>query len=241
MRDSPYVLSEAPLPYGPWWQAYRRLVDGPDDPPLVPVALAFSHILQGGDTWPEAEARLQALEDLAVERVRGMTARHGAVEIVELLADEGFEGDEDTYEDPPNSFLDRVLERSRGLPISLSVVAIHLARHAGVPLQGVGFPGHFVVGLDLDAAQPLVLDPFSGGRVLGSTELSAMLLRALGRPGDWRRFLAPASSRDIVTRMLRNLMMHLRHAKRPEHAAAAQQLLRLTSAPDRRTGERRPD
>ncbi|MEX1361933.1 MAG: transglutaminase-like domain-containing protein, partial [Nannocystaceae bacterium] len=134
-----------PLPYGPWWTAYQRLVVGDDELPLVPVALAFSHIVQGGEPWPQAEPRLRELEQEATGRARGRPPSPAARAIVSLLAERGFQGDGDHYEDPANSLLDRVIERGRGLPISLSVLAIHLARHAGVPLQGVGFPGHFLV------------------------------------------------------------------------------------------------
>lgn len=232
-----------PLPFGPWWEVYRRLVSGDDDFPVVPAALAMSHILQGGQTWPQAEPQLARLEQ-AARRCSGPSPRAAAEAIVRLLTEEGFRGDDEHYEDPVNSFLDRVLERRRGLPIALSVLAVHLARHAGVPLHGIGFPGHFVVGLELDEPTPLVLDPFVGGRVLDGETLEALLARATGGqsiPGGWRRFLRPASSRDIATRMLRNLVIHLHHAGRPEHAGTARRLLQLTATPEQREGPRQPD
>ncbi|MDQ3848987.1 MAG: transglutaminase-like domain-containing protein, partial [Actinomycetota bacterium] len=77
----------------------------------------------------------------------------------------GFAGDRERYDDPENSFLDVVLSTRRGLPILLSVVYVEVARRAGVPLAGVGLPGHFVVG-HFGAHPPLLLDPFDGGAAL---------------------------------------------------------------------------
>jgi Transglutaminase-like superfamily len=75
----------------------------------------------------------------------------------------GFSGDEEEYDHPDNSFLDLVLARRRGLPILLSTVYVACARRAGIPLAGVGLPGHFVVA-HLGPTPPLLLDPFAGGR-----------------------------------------------------------------------------
>ncbi len=230
-----------PLPFGPWWEAFRRLTEG-EDVPIVPAALALSEILQGGRTWAGADARLRALEH-AAERTSA-SARDdpsaGAQGILQLLAREGFVGDDTSYEDPANSFLDRVLERGRGLPITLSVLAVHLGRHAGVPLHGIGFPGHFLVGLRLADPEPIVLDPFRG-RPLDGAALDDLLARATSRrpapeQQQWRQHLRPASGREVIVRMLRNLMMHLQTAGQLERAAAAQRLLRLAATPGDRGG-----
>jgi regulator of sirC expression with transglutaminase-like and TPR domain len=82
---------------------------------------------------------------------------------VELLGGrEGFAGDRERYDDPQNSMLDVVLAHRRGLPIALSVVYMEVARRAGVPLAGVGLPGHYVVG-HFGAEPPVLIDPFAGG------------------------------------------------------------------------------
>lgn len=238
-------LSE-PLPFGPWWEVFRRLTEGDDDDvPVVPAALALSEILQGGRSWPGAEPCLRRLEDAAqqsVPRVRDDPAA-AARAVMALLSREGFTGDEQSYEDPRNSFFDRVLERRRGLPITLSVLAVHLGRHAGVPLRGIGFPGHFLVGMRLRDPDPIVLDPFRGGQQLQASELDQLLARATGRRAApeqerWREHLRPASGRDVVVRMLRNLMMHLHNARHPGHAVVAQRLLQLASTPEGRGGKR---
>jgi regulator of sirC expression with transglutaminase-like and TPR domain len=103
----------------------------------------------------------------------------------------GFAGDTEHYDDPRNSMLDVVLERRRGLPILLSVVYVEVARRAGVPLAGVGLPGHFVVG-HFGAAPALLLDPFAGGAPVHGAQPQALLRR-------WR-------PHEIVMRMLNNLV-----------------------------------
>ncbi|MCB9714738.1 MAG: hypothetical protein H6712_12805 [Myxococcales bacterium] len=235
------MIEDDPLPFGPWWSAYQRLVVGDDELPMVPVALAFSHILQGGYPWLGAEAQLHELEQEAVRRTLGRPPSPAARAIVGLLAEQGFLGDSETYEDPANSLLDRVLERRRGLPITLSLLVIHLGQHARVPLQGIGFPGHFLVGMGLDQEDPLVFDPFRGGQELDGQDLADLLLRATGRPGDWRSFLRPAPPRRILERMLRNLIAHLRRARLPHHAETAERLLEMTEAPEARMPRHPPD
>jgi regulator of sirC expression with transglutaminase-like and TPR domain len=218
-----------------------------DDVPVVPAALALSEILQGGRTWPGAEGLLRRLE-VGAQRAaaRADEPEVAARAIMMVLSREGFAGDEASYEDPRNSLLDRVLERRRGLPITLSVLAVHLGRHAGVPLQGIGFPGHFLVGMRLREAEPLVLDPFRGGIRLGGAELDQLLARATGRrpvaqQERWREHLRPASGREVVLRMLRNLVMHLHNARQPRHAEVAQRLLQIAAAPEGRGGVRGRD
>ncbi len=104
----------------------------------------------------------------------------------------GFAGDRDRYHHPDNSMLDLVLLRRRGLPILLSVVYIEVARRAGIPLAGVGLPGHFVVGY-FGTDPPLLLDPFTGGDIV-DTHAPQRLVR------PWR-------AHEIAVRMLNNLVI----------------------------------
>ena len=105
--------------------------------------------------------------------------------------DAPFVGDADDYHHPDNSFLDRVLERRRGLPILLSVVYVEVARRAGVALAGVGLPGHFVVG-HFGVTPPVLLDPFAGGAPVAA-EHPAGIVR-------------PWHAHEIALRMLNNLV-----------------------------------
>jgi regulator of sirC expression with transglutaminase-like and TPR domain len=123
-----------------------------------------------------------------------------------LFKELAFRGNTEAYYDPRNSFLADVLERRVGIPISLSVLYIEVARRLGLPVGGVGFPGHFLVRVDGGAA-PLILDPFGGGAALNRADLEALLARS---SGDDARLtdaaLVPVSKRAILVRMLNNLV-----------------------------------
>ena len=121
-----------------------------------------------------------------------------------LFVDRGFAGDRATYYDPRNSFLDRVLDRRRGIPITLSVLAIEVGRRIGVPLVGVGMPGHFLVR-EVGIA-PSYYDPFDGGRALDETECAARFQDLHGPAAAFDpRMLQPVTGLDVAGRMLANL------------------------------------
>jgi regulator of sirC expression with transglutaminase-like and TPR domain len=125
-----------------------------------------------------------------------------------LFEELGFSGDDQDYYDPRNSYLNEVLDRRLGNPISLAVIQMEFARRLGVPLQGISFPGHFLVRLPLDEGI-VVLDPFQKGRSLDAAELRRRARTHLETQDidDQRlaRMLEPASHRAILSRMLRNL------------------------------------
>jgi regulator of sirC expression with transglutaminase-like and TPR domain len=124
-----------------------------------------------------------------------------------VLRAEGYAGNEKEYYDPRNSFLNEVMERKLGIPISLSIVTIEVARRLGVHLQGVGFPGHFLVKCPVQPGLPseVFIDAFNGWELLGSEECTARFRAVLhGRPFD-RTLLDPVDSRHILTRLLHNL------------------------------------
>jgi regulator of sirC expression with transglutaminase-like and TPR domain len=164
------------------------------EPPLDELALALAAEFRRVD----AGAALAALDALgaevadAIAAVRGSGAAAEARACAEVLGvRHGFAGDREEYDHPDNSMLDRVLERRRGLPIVLSVVYVAAAARAGVPLAGVGLPGHFVVG-HFGADPPLLMDPFAGGAELtGDVE---------------SRFVRPWTPAEIAMRMLNNLV-----------------------------------
>ena len=115
---------------------------------------------------------------------------------------------------PRNSFLNEVLERGLGIPITLALVYMEVGRRAGVPLQGVGFPGHFLLR---HSAQPrLLLDPFDHGRLLTEEDCRQMLERLSNGslPFD-SRLLRPSSPRQILVRMLNNLRGIYLHRSEP--------------------------
>lgn len=112
-----------------------------------------------------------------------------------------FRGNTQTYYDPDNSFLHRVLDRRVGIPISLSVLYILVSRRLNLPVVGVGMPGHFIVRLQ---AQPVFIDCFNQGALL-TPKACEKLLQPYGVEFD-RRHLEPCSSDQILARMLRNLI-----------------------------------
>jgi regulator of sirC expression with transglutaminase-like and TPR domain len=125
-----------------------------------------------------------------------------------LFEELGFSGNDDDFYDPRNSYINEVFERRLGIPISLGVVQIELARRLGMDLEGIAFPGHFLVRMPVQGGL-MVLDPFQGGRSLDVDELRQRAQPHVGREelGDQQllRLLDPASHRAILTRMLRNL------------------------------------
>jgi len=122
-----------------------------------------------------------------------------------LFGDLGFHGNTVEYYDPRNSFLGEVIDRRVGIPITLSVLYLEIARRVGIPAAGVGFPGHFLVRVDGGPA-PLIVDAFDAGAELGRPELVTLLARTAG-PGTELddTMLEPVSKRAILTRMLTNL------------------------------------
>ncbi|OGK84053.1 MAG: hypothetical protein A2X52_08400 [Candidatus Rokubacteria bacterium GWC2_70_16] len=122
-----------------------------------------------------------------------------------LFAEVGFAGNRDAYSDPRNSFLNDVLDRRLGIPITLSLLLIEVGRQLGLPMEGIGLPGHFVAGVRLGEEQ-LLLDPFNGGAILTPDACADLVARALGRrvrltDADF----APVTKRQLLARMLRNL------------------------------------
>lgn len=120
-----------------------------------------------------------------------------------------FRGNVNDYDDADNSYLNRVLERRCGIPISLAAIYMEIGQQAGIPLQGVAFPGRFLVKLKL-ADGTLFIDVFAGGRSLSRADLEDRIepyakAHALAAADLLPRFLGAASPREILARMLRNL------------------------------------
>jgi regulator of sirC expression with transglutaminase-like and TPR domain len=174
---------------------FAQLIQGPEES----IALDEAALLVAATIEPDVDVALwlAALDDLA-----DRCAEQSFAGVVHHLAREGFRGDRTDYYDPRNSYLDAVLERRRGIPITLSIVTIEIGRRLGVPIVGIGMPGHFIVrdGRDDDA----FADPFNG--VVLDRAGCAQLLSVV-QPGVAfdDSFLAPVAERAIVTRLLANL------------------------------------
>jgi regulator of sirC expression with transglutaminase-like and TPR domain len=117
----------------------------------------------------------------------------------------GFRGNAEQYYDPRNSYLNEVVDRRTGIPITLSIVYMEVARRAGLEVEGVALPGHFVVRVQT-AARPLLVDPFHGGTLLTETDCQERLDRIFGgRVKLEPKMLRPCRRKDMLERLLRNL------------------------------------
>jgi regulator of sirC expression with transglutaminase-like and TPR domain len=141
-----------------------------------------------------------------------------------LFADLGFRGNTEHYYDPRNSYLNEVIDRRRGIPLTLSVLYMEIGRRIELRLQGVSFPGHFLVRLPMRGGT-LVLDPFAGGAPQSGDELRERLKRVIPRDATeglavsqlpLEQFLEPATNRQILARLLRNLKGVYQEKDRPE-------------------------
>jgi regulator of sirC expression with transglutaminase-like and TPR domain len=122
-----------------------------------------------------------------------------------LFEEEGFRGNADDYYDPANSCLNQVLQRKLGIPITLSVVMMEVARRIGLCVEGVGLPGHFIVSATVGTDRVL-LDPFDGGAILTQETAADVVARAVGRPVTLTAgHFTPATKRQILGRMMLNL------------------------------------
>ncbi len=153
------------------------------------------------------------LDDLADELRPQMPRVAPPRERIELLnqflfREKGFHGNTRDYYDPDNSFINKVLERGTGIPITLAAVMVLIGQRLGLPLHGVGLPKHFVVKYE-DGSTELFVDPFNGGRVFNRKECTQMLTSDgyYFRESFADEFLAVSSPRDIIIRMLRNLVL----------------------------------
>lgn len=121
-----------------------------------------------------------------------------------LFGEMGFHGNTENYFDPENSFLDSVLERKTGIPITLSVLCLLVGKRLGLPMAGIGLPCHFIARFG-ESGDPVYFDPFHQGRVLTPAACQE-LVHSFGLKFE-NRFLHPASPREILVRMLHNLVM----------------------------------
>ena len=175
--------------------------------PLAEAALAIAE-----EEYPGLPAGdyLRRIDELAARAEARRGERRGAADALravrQTLFDEaGFRGNEAHYYDPRNSFLNEVLDRRLGIPISLSIVFLAVARRLGLAVEGVAFPGHFMVK-HRAGNRELFLDPYRGGEVLSAEDCEARYRAMTQGKGTFEaRFLEAASARQILGRMLHNL------------------------------------
>jgi len=202
--------TEVPMPLSAR-ERFAQLVSKPEEE----LDLAEAALLIAQEEQPELDVAvyLRRLDDLAAAVRARLPESPTSADIIQslnirLFQEEGLTGNESEYYDPRNSFLNQVLDRKQGIPITLSVIYLEVGHRLGLPLVGVGFPGHFLVKY-IGADGEMVLDPFSGGITLSHEELTQRLQRMYGEANPFLsqvpQLLAPVSKKEILVRMLRNL------------------------------------
>jgi len=203
---------------------FAELVAGPDDALALDEAVLLVAAHDHAVDVAAQRARLDALARGCAATLEGVLER--------LFAEEGFAGAENDYHHPDHSFLDRVLDTRRGLPILLSIVVTEVAARAGVCVAPVAMPGHFLLRDCVDT--DVFIDPFHGGRLLDRDECVA-IFRAIHPGAPFREdFLAPVDHRLVLLRVLTNLVATYRVRGPFESVAWATKLRSLVTGGDAR-------
>jgi regulator of sirC expression with transglutaminase-like and TPR domain len=189
-------------------QRFYEEINQPDE--QIDLAKAALYLAQ--EEYPDvnAEFYLNALEKMASEVTERLPAERYPLRMIQTLNqylfDElGFSGNTEDYYDPRNSYLNEVIDRRTGIPITLSLVYLSVAQRINFPMVGVGMPGHFLLRPAVE--QMLVfIDPFHRGETMFAEDCQERLSQVYGEPVDFRpEFLEPVGSRYFLARMLSNL------------------------------------
>lgn len=185
---------------------FARMMEKPDqDVPLTAAALLIA-----ATEYPQldVEAQLDRFRVLAgrLQLEESATPWNHIRAINQLLfADEGFAGNDDEYDDPRNSYLNDVLDRKKGIPITLSLVTMEVAKLNHLSVEGVSFPGHFLVKY-VAPGQDIYLDPYHAGAILTYEDCAELLRAQYGAEAEMKaEFLAVSTPKQILARMLNNL------------------------------------
>ena len=176
------------------------------------IDLAEAALVIAQEEYPELEVAhyLSCLDGMGAEVQARVGPREDPHRLIAALGDylfreQGFHGNTDDYYNPRNSFLNDVLDRRTGIPITLSAVYMEVGRRLGLGLHGVGMPGHFLVKYT-GQGEEIVIDPFNGGTIVSPAECQRILDRIYhGKVAFEPRLLATVGTRQILTRMLNNL------------------------------------
>ena len=189
------------------WEQFLTLTQGDDDD----IDLATAALLIAATEYPQLDIaqQMNVLDSLAGGASQRLGQQRDPLFAIntlsEYLFDEiGFSGNDDDYYDPRNSFLNEVLSRRTGIPISLSLVCIEVGKRLRIPLVGIGMPGHFLVRHQ--DQEDLFIDPFHRGILISEEECAQRMQQITQTNIAWdSQLLSPVSNRDFITRLLRNL------------------------------------
>ncbi len=201
-------------------QAFTNLITGDE----ASIDLARAALLIAAEEYPglDIDQYLERLEALAAEVRRHLTeapehtntaplTEHACIELLRalnivLFEQEHFRGSRADYYNPQNSFLNRVLERRLGIPLSLSLVYIEVGKRLGLTLAGVGMPFHFIVFCSLPGGTSIYIDPYEKGKFLSAQDCRRRLVQIFKDPADLdAHWLEPLGPKQFLVRMLTNL------------------------------------
>jgi regulator of sirC expression with transglutaminase-like and TPR domain len=215
-------------------RARRRLVEllrQPDQIDTLEAALVIA-----SEDFPslDVEHELQRVRLVAAEGARRVYEENNPFARADglrqyLFEDLGFRGDTDNYNDPNNCYINEVMNRRMGIPLTLSLVFIEVARAAGFTAAGIGLPGHFIVQIRWQG-RDLLIDPYHGGAVISEEDCRELVGRTTGRPSLFRRdLLSEATPRQILSRLLLNLKhIHLERQDYSRSLGVVERLLMLS-------------
>jgi regulator of sirC expression with transglutaminase-like and TPR domain len=228
-----HVMASSPSS-GDALRHFAALVEPTREDESIPLAAAALAIARMEYPDLDADHYLARLDEIA-EQVRtrmrkNPTARESIALLNQVLfQEEGLRGNREDFYDPRNSFLNDVLDRKLGIPITLSVVYLEVARRAGFPVAGVGMPGHFLLKHYDVVAGEIFIDAFDRGRILGPDDCQQRLDEVYGGQVDMRaEYLQPVTHREVLGRMLNNLrQIYLRQQNGRKGLAVLDMLLAI--------------
>ncbi len=194
--------------YKEWRARFEALLEQSEEK----IDLAEAALIIASDEYPQLNvasylARLAEMADYIRPRLPSDQDPRGCVEVLNryLFVELGFSGNQENYHDPRNSYLNEVIERRVGLPITLSLLYIALAARLGLPVYGVGLPGHFIVKWQDEKTQ-ILIDPFDRGQILNEREVLARVRDTFHPQASFQpEWLAAVGNKYILFRLLNNL------------------------------------
>jgi regulator of sirC expression with transglutaminase-like and TPR domain len=221
---------------GSAWQAMLQQPQAQWD--LCHAAMLIAANLQPDVDMQSAQQTLDTMAAGLYNRIRVHGEERERIQELNryFYGDLGFAGDKQDYYLPENSLLNRVIERRRGIPITLAVIYLKLAAAAGLDAYGISFPGHYLLGVQTSGEQ-LILDPFDQGRELDHTQLRNMLqqlTQGMIDESGLAQNLRPAAKADTVVRILRNLKQIYIEGQKVEKALSCIEMILsiIPEAPD---------
>lgn len=211
-------------------QQFYQEINQPDA--QINLDIAALCIAQGEFPQLDPQEYLNALDTMAMEVQERLQGSRYPLKVIQtinqyLFEELGFIGNQDNYYDPWNSYLNQVIERRTGIPITLSIVYLEIAKRIDFPMVGIGMPGHFLIRPDFEAAG-IYVDAFNQGEVLFSEDCQARLSQIYNQPVQLKpEFLKAVSSRQILARMLTNLKIIYMNLEKFEIAVSIIELILL--------------